>query len=162
MLKVAVNFAILLYDSFNAQRLLQSFVIEYIRVSSAPTASHDSVSPGRIRIMWQRYPDSTASFISGYRVVCSYSEDFSSDYIIDCDSTTILENQSSVTLTDLDPSTPLFVRVQVVRTINEEEAVDELSSPTSDLICPGKYMKPIQMVLTQLIISCSQSACITL
>ena len=91
--------------------------------------------------MWQRCTNSTANFISGYRVVCSYSEDFTTDYIIDCDKTTIPESQSSVTLTGLDSSTPLFVRVQVVRTINEEEAVDELSSPASDVICPGKYVK---------------------
>ena len=88
--------------------------------------------------MWQRYTNSTASFISGYRVVCSHSPTFTSSNIINCHSGSTSASDSSLTLSNLDPSTPLYVRVQVVRTINGHEAVDELSSPTSALICPGK------------------------
>ena len=125
-------------DNINESRsqVLVSFS-GYIRVSSAPTASHHSTSAGQITIMWQRYTDPAASFISGYRVVCSYTPTFASSDIINYHSGSTSARESSLTLSNLDPSTPLYVRVQVVRTINGLEAVDELSSPSSALICPG-------------------------
>lgn len=116
-------------------------IVEYVRVSSVPTASHDSVSVREIRIMWQRHTDSTASNVTGYRVVCSYSLKFApADIINNCYIGSISANESSVILSKRNPSTPLYVRVQVVRTINGLEAVDELSSPTSALICPGDFI----------------------
>ena len=115
-----------------------SFVTVYVRVSSTPTASHNSVSAGQIRIMWQRYSDPTASFISGYRVIYSYSAQFKPADIILCHNSTTSASQSEVTLTDLNPAVPIYVRVEVVRLINGFEAVDEVQSDVSDLICPGK------------------------
>lgn len=88
--------------------------------------------------MWQRYTNSAASFISGYRVVCSYYAQFEPGDIVLCHNSTTPANQSEVTLTDLNPAVPLYVRVEVVRLINGLEAVDEVQSDVSDLICPGK------------------------
>ena len=88
--------------------------------------------------MWQRHDDSSAGFVSGYRVVCSYSAQFIPEDVILCHNSTTPAIQSEVTLTDLNPAVPLYVRVEVVRIINGLEVVDEVQSDTSDVICPGR------------------------
>ena len=113
---------------------------EYLRIPSAPIASHDSVSEGQIRISWQALPSHN---VTGYRVVCSLTPEFLLDDIVNCTNIMPEVSQPQALLTDLSPLKPLYIKVQVERRLFQQLVVDEVSSPVSGLACPGELSSPV-------------------
>ena len=49
-------------------------------------------------------------------------------------------NDTNAVIDNRDVYNPLYISIQVVRNFNGEEVIDDVSSPTSSLICAGKLM----------------------
>ena len=113
-------------------------IVEYIRVNTTPTASHPSTMlAGQIYLSWTapQYGDYKPA---GYVITCSNSSDMKERNR--CHDGVILLNDTNTVIHNRDIYNPFYVSIQVVRNFNGEEVIDDVSSPTSPLICAGKFM----------------------
>ena len=113
-------------------------LVEYIHVNTTPTASHTStLLAGQIYLSWTapQYGDYKAA---RYVITCSNSPDMTQSSR--CHDGVIPLTDTNMVIDNKDVYKPFYVSIQVVRNLNGEELIDDVSSPTSSLICAGKVI----------------------
>ena len=104
-------------------------------MNTTPTASHPStLSAGQIYLSWTapQYGDYQPA---GYIIACSNSPDMT--WSSRCHGGLIPLTDTNTVIDNRDVYNPFYMSIQVVMNFNGEEVIDDVSSPTSSLICAG-------------------------
>ena len=113
-------------------------IVEYIHVNTTPTASHPTtLSTGQIYLSWTA-PQYGNYKPAGYVITCSHLPNMTRSSR--CHDGVIPLTDTNAVIDHRDVYNPFYVSIQVVRNFNGEEVIDNVSSPSSSLICAGKLM----------------------
>ena len=107
----------------------------FTKLPGRPSASHNTVSHGQIRLVIPSPGSPETQGAVFYRILCSTNQDFSNPFL--CYPDLVPVGKPGVVLDNLDITTPLYAKVNVLRNFNGEEYPED-GKDTATAFCAGK------------------------
>ena len=107
----------------------------YTKLPDRPSTIHRSVGPGQIRLVIPSPGSPETQGAVFYRILCSTNQDFNNSF--PCHPDLVPVGTPEVVLDNLDITTPLYAKVNVLRNFNGEE-YPEYGIDTATTFCAGK------------------------
>ena len=115
----------------------------FAKLPDRPSVSHNSVSHGQIRLIIPSPGSPETQGAVFYRILCSTNQYFSNPFL--CHPDLVPVATPGVVLDNLDITTPLYAKVNVLRNFNGEE-YPEYGIDTATTFCAGKLaMWPVRL-----------------
>ena len=110
-------------------------MLGYTKLPEKPFTRHSAVDHGQMRLFIPSPGSPETQGAVFYRIICSATQDFNNSFL--CYPELVPVGTPDVVIDNLDITTPLYAKVNVLRNFNGEEYPED-SKDTATAFCAGK------------------------